>query len=419
MISGEPFERQPEGVELPQVVGGGQRPGGRRSGGNALGRIADLRLEPAVLEERNGEENGSQQAQRRRRQEQDTARGAGLGARPARPHGRFIGQQDVVEQVGEEHPLRHFPAAGGGRREHLPLGLGACAGREDAGGAGGRVVGCLRRGLGRRGNRRALVDNHRAYAREIESAQERPGAQLAGTAQVHQELYGGRPQLAEFARELVGRRKFGRVRFARQEFGAGIGQRAEQALEILRQPGSLLLAVYAFGAPGHHGQRDAEHLAGLFGIQIANVFQAERQAVHPGEEHVDGQVDAEGLRNLAQSGAQVASRRRCGFEGALAGEVLAVEEHHGGPRRLLASRHHRSARLQLLDERAPLPRIRQQAAARLHKEHAAREPQVKGAGRSYVVILIDLARQQFRLDAGMQHHAGLGGAGLPDQQQGG
>ncbi len=85
-----------------------------------------------VAEERHGEAGQQDHAERGGGQEQQAAPGTGPGAGAAGAHGGAVGQQNVIEQVAEEEPLRHL-ARGAYRRRGGRLGLGAHA--EDAGGA--------------------------------------------------------------------------------------------------------------------------------------------------------------------------------------------------------------------------------------------------------------------------------------------
>ena len=161
-----------------------------------------------------------------------------------------IGQQHVVEEVSEEEPLRNF-AGGADRRRGLRR-LGSLARFEQTGGAGGRAVTGLRLRCG--GDGRHLVDDDGAHAGEVESAEKRSDGQLAGLAEVHQELHHGGADLAELARELVGAGLFGGIGFAAEEFGPGVGQGMEEAFEIGGQARRLLFAVDAAGA--HIAHRD-------------------------------------------------------------------------------------------------------------------------------------------------------------------
>ena len=151
----------------------------------------------------------------------------------------------------------------------------------------------------------SLIDDG-AHTGEVESAQKRSDGQLAGLAQVHQELHHGGADLAELARKFVGAGLFGGIGFAAEEFRPRVGQGMEEAFEIGGQARRLLFAVHAAGAHIAHGDGDAQHLGGFLVGQVADELGEERQPVHLGEEHIDRQIDAEGLGHLAQAGTQIA-----------------------------------------------------------------------------------------------------------------
>ncbi len=73
-----------------------------------MGGVAHLRLQAVVLKERNREPDDQNQAEQRGGSVQNAARRTGLGAGAAGAHGGAVGQQNVVEEVAEEQPLRHF-----------------------------------------------------------------------------------------------------------------------------------------------------------------------------------------------------------------------------------------------------------------------------------------------------------------------
>jgi hypothetical protein len=151
----------------------------------------------------------------------------------------------------------------------------------------------------RRLHRRRFVDNDGTHAGEIKASQERTHGQLARTAQVHQKLHDGGTQFAEFARKLVRRRQFGRVRLPRQEFRPRIGQRPEEPLEVPRQPGRFLFAVHALVAAFEHGQRDAKNLGRLIVREVSHELGEKRQPVGLGEKHIHRKLTSHGLRDLA------------------------------------------------------------------------------------------------------------------------
>ena len=108
----------------------------------------------------------------------------------------------------------------------------------------------------------------------------------------------------------------------------------EEAFELGGQAGGLLLAIDAAGAHIAHGDGGAEHLSRFFFGEVADEFGEERQAVHLGEEDIDRQVDAEGLRHLAEAGAQIARGGGGALLGARPGEVFGIVADQDGARRL-------------------------------------------------------------------------------------
>ncbi len=98
------------------------------------------------------------------------------------------------------------------------------------------------------------------------------------------------------------------------------------------------------------------------------------------------------------------------------GEVFAIEADNRRARRLFALAHHRRPRLQLLNQLLPLSGVGEQRAGGFHEDRAARVPEIGGARGSYISLLIDLAGEQFRVEAGMQHDAGLGAARVAQQE---
>jgi hypothetical protein len=99
-------------IQLTERIHGSQIGAHRLTRGDALGGVANLRFQPVILEERNREEDGEQQAERCGHGKQDSPRAAGFGAGAAGAHSAAVGQQDAGEELAEEHPLRHLARTG-------------------------------------------------------------------------------------------------------------------------------------------------------------------------------------------------------------------------------------------------------------------------------------------------------------------
>jgi hypothetical protein len=197
---------------------------------------------------------------------------------------------------------------------------------------------------------------------------------LAGLAKVDQKLDHGGANLAEFAGEFVGAGLFDRIAFAAEEFGASVGEGMEEAFELGGEARGLFFAIDTAGAHIAHRDGGTQDLSRFFLSEVADEFGEERKPVHFGEEHVDRQIDAEGLGHLAEAGAQIA--RGCGgrFLGARPGEVLGIVADENGARRLASLAGDSGARLQLADQAGPPGGFGGQFAAGFDEDGAAREP---------------------------------------------
>ena len=128
----------------------------------------------------------------------------------------------------------------------------------------------------------SVAECHGPDAGKVQASQVRIGAQLAGAAEIHQELNQHGAHLTELARELVNGGKFRGVVFARQEIGAMIGQREREIREDIVQAFCLALGINAGGTSGH-GERYAKHLCSFLFGEIGGVLEEVRQPVHLGE----------------------------------------------------------------------------------------------------------------------------------------
>ena len=146
-----------------------------------------------------------------------------------------------------------------------------------------------------------IVDHDGPHAAEIKSAQERAGAQLAGTAEVHQQLHQRRAQLAELARKFVGAGEFFGVVLARQKVDAAVAQRIEQFVEGRAQAAALFFRIDALCAVLNR-QRDAEHLRRFVVAEVADEVarrSASRSAL--GEQDVDREADARAVARFRRA----------------------------------------------------------------------------------------------------------------------
>ena len=122
--------------------------------------------------------------------------------------------------MAKKKPLRNLT---GGAHRGRGLGrLGNLARFKKSSGAGSGAVSGLRLWSGSDG--RGLVDDDGPHAGEVKSSKKRSDGQLAGLAEVHQELHHGGTDFAEFAWKLVGAGLFGGIGFSAEKFGPGVGQ---------------------------------------------------------------------------------------------------------------------------------------------------------------------------------------------------
>ena len=88
-------------------------------------------------------------------------------------------------------------------------------------------------------------DGDRPNPGEVEPAKEGAGAQLAGPAQVHEQLDKQGPELPELPRKLVDGGQFGGIKLLRKQMDAPVGKRME---EVIKGPGNsrgFLLTIHA------------------------------------------------------------------------------------------------------------------------------------------------------------------------------
>jgi len=137
--------------------------------------------------------------------------------------------------VAEEYPLRDF-ARGAAQRRGRGQGRWRWRAsdfedtRRGSGRFEGRTLDCRALRLGHR----RFLHHYGTNAGEVEAPQEGACPQLAGPANIHQELHDGRAQLAEFAREFIRAWHLLRVALAREQRDAVIGKRIEYVVESLR-----------------------------------------------------------------------------------------------------------------------------------------------------------------------------------------
>ncbi len=270
----------------------------------------------------------------------------------------------------------------------------------------------------RAGDGRRIRDRYGPDTGEVEAAKKRIDAQLAGAAQVHQELHRGVAQLAKLAREFVHRPQFRGIAFARQKRQSLAAEAAEQRFESGGQAPRFLFREYA-ALLAHSAQRErhAQHLLDFFVGQVAYEVAERREAIDLAEHDVDRQPDPEDLRHLADARMQAARQAGELFVRARLQEHFEIDEHHHAARRLLAFEDPPAQRLQPPYQPHPATRIAQQRPAGFDKHGLLREPDIQRPRRDDVVVLINLSREQIGLHTRMRDHARLGRPAFTQHQE--
>src|SRR5450631_2332780 len=145
---------------------------------NVIDGLLDAAFEEKVSEERCEETDSEDERDADDGCEDDAAQQADAGTEGAGAERDAIFENDFVEKLGEEYPLRNFARAGGARGRHLLW--GTHVGAENYGGV------AVESGLGSLDllHHADVFDHAGADAGEIKSAEKRIHVELAGAGEV-------------------------------------------------------------------------------------------------------------------------------------------------------------------------------------------------------------------------------------------
>src|SRR5215469_7019158 len=313
----EALEHPACGVEILQLFDGGAVDrGGPMDGGEARSGRTNVALKGAIREVRDGHAQDPDSGDRRQQSKQNPAATVCDCARTAGTQGRLVVQDNVAENMAEEDPLSYLGslAACPWERTGLPTGgLRGIVGAED------------RRGIGREFSSwwgsddigRSKTPGHTArlrfdetHAGKVEASQEWTAMKVTGAAQIDEKLRKGRQTFFELARELIDPRFIRFVEFpieqARTTLRHGMENRGQGSLQAFR----FLLGVNTSGTRRKDRDGDAKDLRNFFIGERAEVIFKIRKAIGTRENHINGEIDAQGLRDVFK-----ASANRAGVTG--------------------------------------------------------------------------------------------------------
>ena len=253
-----------------------------------------------------------------------------------------------------------------------------------------------------------------ALADEIKAAEERAGAEMAGAAEVHEKLDERLAKFSKFAWEFVDAGLAVTVAFTAEETGAAFGKSEEDGLEGGGQAAGFLLGVDAGTCRTGEGQGCAEDLRSFFIVEGAGELFEIRDAIGAVEEDIDGEADSHVVGKFFKAGAKFAGLRNDFVEGGFADEFFAIDADDGGAGSSFCATENgeETARDQVLDEADPGSGFVEKRTAGFYKNGLAREPEIGGARRNDGAFLVDLACEEFGVEAALIHGAGFAGAGF-------
>ena len=198
---------------------------------------------------------------------------------------------------------------------------------------------------------------------------------------------------------------------ARENVEAELGEREDELIEFEADGSGGALGVEA-GACADGGDQRADGLLDFFFREARGEFAEGADGVELGEENVDGQGDAENLRELAEALIESLCEGANLLSGAGREDALHADAEDDGARGNFFAAGESGAKLRRdcgFDEALPEAGLLEQRAARFDECGVAGEPDIGQRGGYDAAILIDIAGEKFGIESGLEDGLGLGG----------